>query len=107
MKDKPEFVRLMKAMTRQQECKEAELQKLTQDPDLYSVAQAIADSLISDLEYLCHFTHMLDGHGNRVEVAEVQQKLKDTVAATFRKITGKDYEPTIVRAIKFRKEREG
>mgnify|MGYP001559735523 CR=1 FL=1 len=101
MADKFDFDQMVKAMQCNAARKEAELQRLTQDPALHEVAQALMDELLRCLDALFNFHHVVDGRGNVVSVLAVHEALRAGVLSTFHQLTGDDYVPPVCRTVRF------
>lgn len=85
--------------------KEAELQKLCEQPELFDVAQALADELIASLNHLFNYRWAKHGDGKgRTDIQEVYDELRKGIVEVFENLTGRPYQPTICRNIDFAKK---
>lgn len=69
-------------------------------------AQALMDKVWSNLDYLCHFTQAVDGHGKLHSMSEVHAHLKDLFSATHFILVGREYRPKICRVLEDRERKE-
>ena len=104
MADKFDFNRMIECMRTNMTRKEVELQRLTQDPALHEVAQALTDELFSSLNGLFNYDHVVDHEGNEMDTVAVQKALEVSVLKTFQRLTGRAYVPPICRTSQFREE---
>ena len=76
---------------------EAELRKLSSNPELYDALQVFADRVYGVLSYLCNFKSVVGNDGKRYPVQDVISRLQDDTAETFESLTGREYLPETVR----------
>ena len=84
--------------------RERELRELTQDPNNYRLAQALTDALLGNLTHLANYQAVLDGRGKRHNIEVVWRELEKQIKATFKQLTGRDYEPEVCRHARYRRE---
>lgn len=84
---------------------EEELRKLCEKPTAFRIAQALADSLLGDLNYLFNFQYVVDGNGNKVDMNDLVPELERRIQETFLKLTGKRYRFDIVRTLEYRRKK--
>jgi hypothetical protein len=94
--------RMIQRMDDIRDREEAELRRLTADPSVFCIAQLLTDRLEKCLTYLCNYESMLNHNGGRTPILDVIAELEREVRDEFRRITGKEYVPTICRQIRFR-----
>ena len=87
-----------------QSMKEEELKRLCEKPTNFAIAQALTDALMSDLNGLFNYDHVVDGNGKRYDTLDVIRELERDIKKTFLTLTGKEYVPTICRQIDYAHE---
>lgn len=97
MKNEDWTARLTAAVEKQKKVMEAELRKLCDNPDTHAVATAFADAFLASLDRLCNFSHLVDHNGRRHDPVDVLWKVGDDLRAEFLRLTGRAYEPPMVR----------
>lgn len=80
----------------------AELRRIMTNPEMLDVATLFTDRLLDSLKVLCNYEYVVDGHGKRWPILDLDQRLCDAVCAEFYRLTGQDYKPTVLRTVEFR-----
>ncbi len=95
--------RVAASMDRMNRCEAAEIQKLCAEPDYHLLATRLTDAMLAGLIRLCNYHFITDGVGKQHDIQDVIRELETDIRATFKQLTGHDYEPEIVRYL----QREG
>src|SRR5688572_30395587 len=80
-----------------------ELRRLAKRPDLYKFAVQVTDSVVDSLIVLRNYKQCVGNNGTKTDISDVMDDVKRSVHATFKRLTGREYEPEIVRQMKFLK----
>lgn len=64
----------------------------------------MTDELLKSLHGLFNFDHVVNHEGNEIDTVAVQKTLEVSILDTFRRLTGRDYVPSICRTVQFREE---
>ncbi len=89
--------KIVTAMDRIRDREEEELRKLCENPTHYDIAQKLTDAMLGNLLYLCNFKHLVNGNDGTTDIQEVITQLQEDIRKTFRRLTGKEYIPAVVR----------
>lgn len=101
MKQDTSIKRVIARLEQTSQRAEEELKKLCEEPTVHDVATQLTDRLLGDLMYLFNFDHMVSGRGQKTDIQEVYERLQENIKTTFLTVTGKEYEPTVCRQLKF------
>lgn len=85
---------------------ELELLKLMEDPSRFNLCQAIFDKVHGILSCLMQYEKLVDCDGREAKVMEVTDEMEDWLDDLFKRITGKDYRPDMLRNIETRRFKE-
>jgi hypothetical protein len=87
---------------------EKELQKLLTQPTHHDVAQALMDSFLGNLLVLFNYEKATWGNGQGdTDIAKVYENIMVGLEKDYKKLTGRDYAPPIVRQARLSKENKG
>ena len=96
------FEHVFRTMEVQRSLLETEIKKLLENPEHYDVAMHLMDALLGSFSsVLCHYKYIVDGHDTRRSITDdLMPWLEKEVLATFKRLTGRDYQYDVVRTLK-------
>lgn len=98
MSEELDFSNVLAAMDRINRRKEEELARLSAQPDLFRFATQFTDGMVIAVEAeMCHYATVTDHRGRTHDARDVLERVKDFIHADFRRLTGKDYVPSVCR----------
>jgi len=82
-----------------------ETKRLCESPDVLSIATALADSVRDAMLPLANYDFFIDGTGVKHSVHVVMDEIDTSLRATFKDITGREYNPEVRRQMDWSKHR--